>query len=96
MSQFSLKQQLTPCRLERNIAIIAASVPAMRPLLNPFTRLTSRCLSYVRRVQDSRQQQSYEFSRFPKPRPSSSAHAAFIETNESKDPIIQNRVEAIP
>lgn len=31
-------------RLERNVAIMAASIPAARPLLQPFLQLTSRRL----------------------------------------------------
>ena len=32
--------------MERNIAIMVASVPAMRPLAEPFIKLTNRVFSY--------------------------------------------------
>lgn len=35
--------------MERNIAIMVASVPAMRPLAEPFIKLTSRTFSYGRK-----------------------------------------------
>lgn len=43
---------------ERNIAIMIASIPAIRPLAEPFMRLGSRTLSYGQKLKS--QQRSYE------------------------------------
>jgi hypothetical protein len=47
--------------MERNIAMMIASVPALRPLAGPVANLTSQTMSYLG-VRSSKTQQTYEMN----------------------------------